>query len=619
MKHAIRASMAAVAADRPSRRAFSLGAGSLALLAAAGRPRGARGAVSASGHALAMHGEPALAEGFSRFTYVDPQARRGGRLVYGAQGTFDSLNPLIVKGNAPDVVPRFVLQRLMMRSLDEPFTLYGLLARRVELAPDHSRVTFHLDGNACFSDGTPLTAHDVAFSFDLLKNHGRPYFRAVAAEVSSATVADARTIAFDLSRSANPETPLNIALMPILPRHATDAASFADTTLKPQLGSGPYVVAEVRAGTNITLTRNPNYWARDLPQMTGLHNPDELRVDFYRDANSLFEAFKAGLIDIRLEDEPGRWMRGYSFPAMRAGKVIRETIPIRLPAGMNGFAFNTRRDLFADRRVRQALSMMFDFEWVNANLFFGAYRRTAGFFDESDLSSIGRPASARELALLSPYRDDIPSEVLDGQWRPPVTDGSGRDRRLERGALALLEQAEWVSDSGRIAFRQTGRALAFEIMATSQFQERLALNYASSLARIGVAARVRRVDEVQFWRRMQHFDFDMVQFNWAGSPSPGNELPNRWSSAAADREGSLNYPAVRSKAVDAMVEAALTAASLADFTDAVRALDRALIAGSYIVPLYHAPDIWLARRSTARHPAYIPLFGFSLETVWNDV
>jgi peptide/nickel transport system substrate-binding protein len=598
MRHTIRPRGAAhpAGAAHRNRRELCLGSGSLALLAAFGHAPISRAKVSASGHAIAMHGSPALPEGFARFAYVDPQARRGGRLVYGVQGTFDSLNPLIVKGNAPDVVPRFVLQRLMLRSLDEPFTLYGLVARRVELAPDRSRVTFLLDGKACFADGAALTAADVAFSFDLLKEQGRPYFRAVAAEVSSVTVLDPQAIAFDLAASSNPEAPLNIALMPILPRHATDTAAFADTTLKPQLGSGPYMVTDVKPGTSITLKQNPNYWGRDLAWMTGLYNVDELRYEFYRDANSIFEAFKTGLIDIRLEDEPGRWARGYNFPAARDGRITKETIPIRLPAGMNGFAFNTRRDLFADGRVRQALSMLFDFEWVNANLFFGVYRRTAGFFDESDLSSIGRPASPRELALLKPYGDEIAGEVLDGSWRPISTDGSGRDRAVEARALALLAQAGWVPASGRIVFPKTARPLAFEIMATSQIQERLALNYASSLARIGVLARVRRVDEVQFWRRMQHFDFDMVQFNWAGSPSPGTELPNRWSSAAADREGSLNYPAVRSKAVDAMVDAVLAAA-----------------------PLYHAPDVWLARRSSARHPAYIPLFGFSLETVWNEV
>jgi peptide/nickel transport system substrate-binding protein len=574
--------------------------------------------VSASGHAIAMHGDPALPDGFGHFPYANPDAPRGGRLVLGVQGTFDSLNPLVVNGNASDAVPRFVLQTLMMRSHDEPFTLYGLLAERVELSARRDLVTFHLSPRACFADGSPVTADDVAFSFELLKAKGRPFFRAVASQVSAVKVSDFRTVAFDLAGSLNRETPLSLALLPVLPRHATDAAGFANTTLNPQLGSGPYRVEEVRPGASLVLRRNPNFWARDLPALAGFYNVDEIRYEFYLDANSLFEAFKTGLVDLRFEDEPGRWVQGYDFPAVRAGRIVRETIPIRLPAGMNGFAFNSRRELFADRRVRQALGLLFDFEWVNANLFFGMYRRTAGFFDGSDLSSIGREVSAGEMALLAPYREEIPAEVLDGSWRPAVSDGSGRDRTLDEEALTLLENAGFAASSGKMRSLKEGKPLEFEMMATSQYQERLALNYASSLSRIGVTARVRRVDEVQFWRRMQRFEFDMVQFNWAGSPSPGNELPNRWSSASADREGSLNYAAVRSKAVDACIDAVLSAASLAEFTDAVRALDRALIAGSYIVPLYHATESWLARSASMHHPAYTPLFGISVDTLWRS-
>jgi len=573
--------------------------------------------VSAPGHAMALHGEPALPDGFARFPYADPSARRGGRLVYGEQGTFDSLNALIVKGNSSSAVDRFVLQRLMMRSFDEPFSMYGLLARRVELSDDGARLVFHLAEKACFADGAPLTAADVAFTFALLKDQGRPFFRAVAAEVRAVTVVDARTIAFNLTGSRNHEAPLNLAQMPILPRHATDVANFSNTTLKGQLGSGPYRLAEVRPGSTIILRRNPNFWADELPQLEGFYNFDEIRYEYYRDANSLFEAFKTGALDVRLETEPARWLQGYDFPAARDGRIVRETIPIRVPAGVNGYAFNTRRDIFADIRVRRALTLLFDFEWTNANLFFGAYRRIAGYFDGSALSSIGRPASASERALLAPYREEIPDAVIEGSWRPAATDGSGRDRAIEQQALSLLEASGWLARSGRMTSPK-GDPLAFEIMATSQAQERLALNYASSLARVGITARVRRVDEVQFWRRMQRFDFDMAQYNWAGSPAPGNELPNRWSAAAAARQGSLNYPGIRSKMVDAMLDKVLSASGLEDYADAVRALDRALIAGSWILPLYQAPDIWLARAARVQRPAYVPLLGFSLETLWQS-
>ena len=583
-----------------------------------GTQRAALANVSSSGHAIAMHGDPALADGFDRFPYANPEARRGGRLVYGVQGTFDSLNPLIIKGNASDLVPRFVPQSLMMRSLDEPFTMYGLLARRVEVAADRSRVTFELAPEAHFADGAPVTTRDVAFTFELLKAQGRPFFRSVANDVRAVIVDSPGRIGFDIAGSANRELPLNLAQMPILPRHATDRASFSDTTLKPQLGSGPYRVAQVNPGSSIGLSRDPNFWARDLPMLTGFYNFDEIRYDFYRDANSLFEAFATGLVDLRFEDDPARWVQGYGLPAVRDGRIVKETIPIRRPAGMNGFAFNARRGQFADARTRRALTLMFDFEWIDANLLFGLYRRTAGFFDESPLSSIGRPASVDEMAILAPYRDDIAPDVLAGTWRPDVTNGSGRDRTVDRQALSLLAEAGWVASGGQLMSRVGDRPLGFEIMTTTYAQERLALNYAASLSRVGVAARVRRVDEVQFWRRMQRFDFDMVQYNWAGSPSPGTELPNRWSSAAADNEGSLNYPAIRSRAVDAAIDAVLGADSLENFTDAARALDRALIADSYILPLYHAPDVWLARASAIRRPAHAPLFGVSIDTMWRE-
>ena len=602
----------------PDRRAFILGAGSAASLAALGASAPIAAEISGSGRALAMYGEPVLPEDFKHFPYADPQARRGGRLVWGVLGAFDSLNPLIVKGNATEAVMRFAMQSLMMRSADEPFSLYGLLAQRVEISPDRSLLTYHLAEGACFSDKAPVTADDVAFTFELLKSVGKPLFRSVAAEVRAVRVEDPRTVSFDLTGSTNREVPLSLSLWPIFPRHATDAASFVDTTLKPQLGSGPYVVAEVRPGASVVLRRNPNFWAADLAQMRGLYNPDEIRYDFYRDASGLFEAFKTGLVDLRIESDPGRWANGYDFPAVRDGRIVKETIPIRVPAGMNGFAFNTRRELFADLRLRQALTLMFDFEWVNANLFFGAYRRTAGFFDESDLSSLGRIASAHELALLSPYVDEIPKPVLDGSWRPPLSDGSGRDRRIEAQALTMLGAAGWVARSGRLVQAKSGVPLEFEIMTGSPFQERLALNYVSSLARIGVTARPRRVDEVQFWRRMQRFDFDMVQYTWEGAAAPGSELPNRWSSAASRREGSLNYPAVRSKAVDACIAAVLSSTTLADYTDALRALDRALIAGAYVVPLFHAPEMWLARAKSVHRPTYVPLRGFSMETLWKE-
>lgn len=565
---------------------------------------------------LAMHGEPALPEGFAHLPYADPEAPKGGRVVLGIQGTFDSLNPLIIRGVAPDALPRYVLQSLMARSADEPFTLYALVARAYEMPEDRSAITFRLDPRARFSDGVPLTTKDVAFTFELLKKHGKPFHRSSLALVRAVEMADAHTIRFDLTGAGDRELPLILAMMPIFPAHATEAERFDQTTLKPPVGSGPYEIAEVKPGERLTLRRRADFWAADLPTCRGLYNFDEIRYDFYRDANSLFEAFKAGLYDFRIETEPTRWATGYDIPAVRDGRIVRETVPLGIPKGMNGFVFNTRRPQFSDIRVREALGYLFDFGWVNRNLYFGMLRRTTSYFEGSDLSSHGRPADERERALLAPFPDAVRPDILDGRWAPSATDGSGRDRELARKALDLLGRAGWTLESDGLRRNGTGELFAFELLVSSRAQERLALNYAGSLARIGIRVSVRLVDDVQYWRRLSTFEFDMVQWLWAGTPSPGNEQRNRWSIEAAGRQGSLNYAGARSPAVDAMIDRLLAARSRENFVAAVRALDRVLLSGFYVVPLFNVPDQWIAHVAALRHPASTPLFGPGLEIWW---
>ena len=492
-------------------------------------------------HGIAMHGEPALPPGFAHLPYADPDAPKGGRIVVGLQGTYDSLNPLIVLGVAPDVVPRYVLQSLMLRSLDEPFTVYGLIATSVEMPEDRSSVVFNLDPRARFSDGHPLTAEDVRFTFDLLKQYGKPFHRSSFGQVKSVEIADPHKIRFDLSGANDRELPLIIATMPIFAAHATDPARFNTTTLAPPIGSGPYTISEVRPGERVVLQRRHDFWGEDLPIVRGLYNFQEVRYEFYRDANTLFEAFKAGLYDYRVESDPGRWVSGYDFPAVRDGRIARDTISLRTPKGMNGFVFNTRRGPFQDVRVREALGYLFDFDWVNRNLFFGLLQRSTSYFAGSDLSSFGKPASEPERELLAPFPDAVREDIFDGKWAPPASDGSGRDREQARAALALLKEAGFVLDRGLLRRRDTDEPLAFEILVNSRAQERLALNYAQSLERIGVRPQIRLVDDVQYWRRLSTFDFDMIQWLWPASASPGNEQRNRWGKAAAARGGSLNY------------------------------------------------------------------------------
>jgi len=567
-------------------------------------------------YAIAMHGAPALEADFAHLPYADPQAPRGGRLSLAYLGAFDSLNPYNVKAlsTAQGLIGN-VYQSLMIRSADEPFTLYGLIAKSIETDDARDRIVFHLDPQAHFSDGSKITAADVLFTFDLLKTKGLPSQRAAYALVRSVEAPDDLTVRFDLTGADDRELPLILGLMPVLSRAHTDAENFEDQTLQIPLGSGPYTVAEVVPGQKLTLKRDPNYWARDLPVTRGLYNFDEIRIDYFRDASAMFEAFKAGLYDFRIEDDPTRWREGYNFPAARDGRISRLTVPYGLPKGISGFAFNARRPIFADAHAREGLATMFDFEWINANLYAGVYRRSKSFFDDSELSAAGRPASDKERALLAPFPGAVRDDILEGRWAPPVSDGSGRDRALAHQALVLLGEAGYTLHEGALRDAR-GAPLAFEILVKNRQEEQLALAYGRSLATIGVSASVRLVDEVQFQRRRARFDFDMMIGSWIASPSPGNEQRNRWSTAAATMEGSYNICGAASPAIDAMIAAVVAARGREDFVAAVRALDRLLLSGFYIVPLFYAPDQWVAYSSSLGHPDRMPLFGVALESWW---
>jgi peptide/nickel transport system substrate-binding protein len=581
----------------------------------AGLPPAAR-AVTAQ--AIAMQGVPALPEDFKALPYANPEAPAGGRLVEGVLGSFDSLNPLIVQGLALQPIRGYVIESLLARNYDEPFTLYGLLARTVETDDARSYVTFTLDPAAHFSDGTPVMADDVVFSWKLLRDHGRPNHRTYYAKVAKAEILDPRTVRFDFADSADRELPLILGLMPILPQHAVDVATFENSTLAKPIGSGPYVVTTVDAGKTVSFKRDPNYWGRKLPINRGLWNFDELRFDFYRDGNAYFEAFKAGLYDVRSENDPTRWQTGYDFPAVRDGSVIKETFQNGLPKFSSDFVFNTRRPIFSDIRVRQAITLLFDFEWINRNFFYNLYRRSASFFDDSELSASHRPADEKERALLAPYPEAVRSDVLDGTWSPPVSDGTGQDRALLRQALGLLNAAGYDIKDTKLRDRASGRPFAFEIMVTNRDDERLALAFSNSLARAGIDAKIRLVDDVQYQQRQSTFDFDMIEYRWEESLSPGNEQSFYWGSAAADQPGSRNYMGVKSAAIDAMIAAILRARERGDLVAAVRALDRVLISGSYVVPLFYLPQQWVARRAGLQHPSYTSLSGYLPETWWRQ-
>jgi peptide/nickel transport system substrate-binding protein len=573
-------------------------------------------AAAAESYAIAMHGAPALPAAFTHMPYANPDAPKGGRLVQGLLGTFDSLNHLIVRGLAVPQLRGFVVESLMARGYDEAFTLYGLLAKSVETDEARSYVTFRLDPKASFSDGHKVTADDVLFSWALLRDKGRPNYRQYYSKVAKAEALDPLTVRFDFGGIEDRELPLILGLMPILPRHAIDSEKFEETSMAAPIGSGPYRVTAVNPGVSVTLTRNPDYWGRDLPVNGGLWNFDEVRLDFYREANGYFEAFKRGLYDFRVESEPLRWHDGYDFPAARNGEVIRDTIKTGMPQPSEFLVFNTRRPVFSDTRVRQALTLLFDFEWINRNYFFGLYGRSAGFFAGSELSAYGRPADEQERAFLKPFEARIPSGILDGSYRLPVTDSSGRDRNSLRAALNLLSQAGYDLDGSVLRQRSSKTPLTFEILVTTRDQERIALAFSRDLKRAGIEAKVRAVDAVQLDQRRLGFDFDMIQNRWDQSLSPGNEQYYYWGSEAADSQGTRNYMGAKDPAIDAMIADMLAARDRGVFVSAVRSLDRVLTSGFYAIPVFNVREQWIARWNRIDRPQATALTGYLPETWW---
>lgn len=564
-----------------------------------------------------MHGAPALQPNFTHFPYVDLQASKGGQLNLGQMGTFDSLNPFIVKGVAPEGLRGLVYESLLARSADEPFSLYPLIAQSIEVPPDRSTITFHLDPKATFSDGKPITADDVIFSHDLLRRKGRPYLRSHYSKVSLVERLDNRAVKFHFRQRGDREIPLIIGLMPILPKHALDAETFDQTSLNPPIGSGPYTVGKLEPGRSLRFQRNPDYWGADIPTRRSQHNFDEIRLLFYRDQTAIFEAFKTGAVDVREEKNPARWIDGYDFPAVKDGRIRRDTFQSGAPAGMTGLVFNTRQPKFSDLRVRQALALAFDGPSINQSLFHGRFVRTDSYFAGSHLASTGRPADAREQALLRPYKSQILPEVMNGTWQISSNGAHTNQRKNLRKAFGLLQSAGYTLNNRRLINQASGAPLDIEFLVTTGAQERIALTYAATLKRLGIKPTVRKIEPSQYWARIGDFEFDMIQWHYSASLSPGNEQINRWSTTAADIKRSLNYAGVKNPAVDAMITKLLEATERDEFISAVRALDRALLSGTYLIPLFHVPEKWYGVWHQLRHPKRTPLLGTDFSLWWH--
>ncbi|HRP79745.1 MAG TPA: extracellular solute-binding protein [Aquamicrobium sp.] len=607
----------------PFAAAMAFLAGALTILQTQAQTQADSGPGPAPGsvHAIAMHGEPGLPADFTHFPYANPDAPKGGRIDYAVQGSFDSLNPFIVQGDgARGLFDQYfgmnVFESLMLRSRDEAFTLYPLIAESIETDEERSFVEFTLDARARFSDGTPVTADDVIFSMELLAEKGRPNYQNWVNAAEKIEKVGTRGVRFTLKKDAGRETPLLLAQLPILPRHATNAERFDRSSLTPPVGSGPYTVERVSPGELLVLKRNPDYWAKDIPSKRGFDNYDEIRISYIRDDNTLFEAFKKGVTSIHIETDTGRWTTGYDFPAALDGRVIKDNFEFGLPSGMYGFVMNTRRPVFADRAVRQALVSLFDFEWANRNLFNGAYERTKSYYDGSELSSYGIPASEAERALLAPFPDAVLPEIMEGKWAPPVSDGSGRDREFLRAGMEALNAAGYKLE-GRRMVGPDGRPLAFEIMLNGNAGVPLATSWTRTLERLGIEATIRVVDSAQYLQRQRTYDYDVILQNFTSSLSPGAEQLARWGSRSRDLDGTYNFAGVAEPVLDALIEALLTARSREDFIAAVRAYDRVLLSGAYVVPLYN-PQInrWIARWRQIERPETTPLYGPQFQTWW---
>jgi peptide/nickel transport system substrate-binding protein len=568
--------------------------------------------------AIALHGSPKEPAGFANFSYVNPLAPKGGRLTLGAFGSFDSLNPLIVRGTPVAGVRDFTIESLMARGLDEPFTLYGLIAETIDVPEDRSSVTFQLNRDARFSDGHPITADDVIFSLELLKVRGRPNHRTYFAKVVKSERLSDHSVRFVFDAAGDREIPLIIALMPVLPKHAIDPETFENTTLAPPIGSGPYRVGKVDAGRSVTFVRDANYWGRDVPVNRGRFNFEEIRFDYYRESSAMFDAFKSGQIDLWPEEDPRRWANGYDFAGIRDGRAVKREFDIGIPAGMTALVFNTRRSMFADARVREALIYLFDFEWINRTLYAGLYSRTQSYFERSILASAGRPADARERELLAPFPGAVKPAFLEGTYHFPSTDGSGRSRENQERAFRLLQDAGYELRGGTLVSRATGEQLTFEILAVSTVQEGLFLSFARDVERLGIKVSVRVVDSSQYQQRLTNYDYDMIQNTWSSSLSPGNEQLFRWSAASRDVPGTYNFAGVSSPAVDAMIQALLAAKTEPDFVSAVRALDRVLLSGDYVLPLFYIPKQWVSFWTRLKHPEVTPIFGYAVDSWWVD-
>ena len=571
-------------------------------------------------HGLSVFGDLKYPTGFQHFDYVNPDAPKAGRIVTmgtGGANTFDTLNPFILKGDKAQGLDA-LFDSLMVRANDEPDAMYGLAAKTADIAADGMSVVFKLRPEAKFSDGTPVTAADVVQSFTMLKEKGAPEYSLTLRDVVSAEAIDAETVKYTFKGALVRDLPQIVAGMPILSKAYYEGEKFEETTLKAPLGSGPYKIKEFTAGSHITYVRREDYWAKDLPVNRGRYNFDEVRYDYYRDRNVELEALKSGQMDFREEFSSVNWATGYTIPAVQNGQLIKDQLPDERPSGAQGYFLNTRRDKFQDIKVREALDLVFDFEWSNKKLFYNLYQRTASYFENSDMMSAGKPSDG-ELALLSPFKDKLPPDVFDAPYTPPVTDGSGNNRDNLKKARDMLVAAGYTPAADRMLHNAKGERLTIEFLDFEAMFERITVPYVENLRRIGVDASFRLVDPAQYERRVKSYDFDVTTQRYSLRLTPGIEMRNYWGSDAAKMDGTQNLPGISSPVVDALVDRVIAAKSRAELVTATRAIDRVLRAGHYWVTHWYKASHNVAYWNKFSRPEKIAKYDPGvLDTWWYD-
>ena len=567
-------------------------------------------------HAIAMHGEPKYDQNFISVEYVSNNAEKGGSIVRSAIGTYDTFNPFTLKGTSAAGIG-LLYESLTVGSSDEAFTEYGLLAKSIEWPDDRSWVTFTLRDEAKWHDGKKITSDDVVWTFNTLMEKGHPFYKYYYGDVSEVIKITENKVKFEFSTNTNKELVLIVGQLPVLPKHYWENKNFEETTLDVPIGSGPYKVKSFDAGRSITYELDMDYWGFEnniVPIKVGKDNMGSIRYDYYKDRGVEREAFKSGEIDFFSENTSKEWATGYDIDAVTEGLIKKELIPHENPQGMQAFAFNTRKDIFADKRVRKALSFAFDFEWTNKNLFYGAYKRTDSFFENSELASSGLPSQA-ELAYLNPYIDQLPKEIFNEEYSNPKTDGSGFIRNELQEATKLLQEAGWKLRDGKLE-NSNGEPFEFEILLVSPAFERIVLPFIDNLEKLGINASLRTIDSSQYQKRIESFDFDMVVFTFSQSLSPGNEQRNFWSSGAADTNGSRNIIGIKNNVIDLLIENLINAKDREDLITISRALDRVLLWNYYVIPQWHISAYRVLYWDMFDQPKQKPKYSLGFDTWW---